>query len=97
MSTASRGIPSPYQQDLKEIDPKVLADAMGDNDQPPEEPLLSAFEDGFGYHTAVAVGRFLGKYLLVRKVCLPTSPSQPWFDHRTQLGWATCSSVWLAG
>jgi hypothetical protein len=76
MSMGSQEL-SPFQQDLKTIDPEVLSDAMGDSNQPPEEPLLSTFEEGFGYHTAVAVGRSLGRYLFARKVRIPTSPSQP--------------------
>jgi serine/threonine-protein kinase SRPK3 len=56
-----------FQRDLKAIDPKALADAMG-GDQPPEEPLLSSYEDGFGYFTAAAVGRSLGQYQFARKV-----------------------------
>ena len=35
-----------FQQDIKEIDPKVLTTAMGGTDEPPEEPLLSTFEKG---------------------------------------------------
>ena len=52
---------------MKAIDPKVLATAMGGIDEPPEEPLLSTFEEGFAYFTA-AVGRSLKHYEFVRKV-----------------------------
>ena len=41
---------------------------MGGGDQPPEEPLLSSFEEGFGYFTAAAVGRSLTHYEFARKV-----------------------------
>jgi len=59
---------SAFQQDVRAIDPKVLATAMGGFDEPPEEPLLSTFEEGFGYFTAAAVGRSLKQYEFVRKV-----------------------------
>ena len=59
---------SAFQQDAKAIDPKVLATAMGGIDEPPEEPLLSTFEEGHGYFTAAAVGRSLRQYEFVRKV-----------------------------
>ncbi|EDQ99862.1 uncharacterized protein LACBIDRAFT_315201 [Laccaria bicolor S238N-H82] len=58
---------SSFQQDVKAIDPKVLAAAMG-GDVPPEEPLLSTFEEGFGYFTCAAVERSLGQYQFVRKL-----------------------------
>ena len=57
-----------FPQDVKAIDPKVLAVAMGGSDQPPEEPIFSTFEDGFGYFTDAAVGRSLKQYEFVRKV-----------------------------
>lgn len=59
---------SSFQQDVKAVDPKVLTTAMGGIDEPPEEPLLSTFEEGFGYFTAAAVGRSLKHYQFVRKV-----------------------------
>jgi len=59
---------SSFQEDVKAIDPKVLATAMGGIDEPPEEPLLSTFEEGFGYFTSAAVGRSLKQYEFVRKV-----------------------------
>jgi serine/threonine-protein kinase SRPK3 len=59
---------SPFQRDVRTIDPKLLTDAMGGGDRPPEEPLLLGIDDGFGYHTTVAPGRALGKYIFVRKV-----------------------------
>ena len=59
---------SSFQQDVKAIDPKVLTTAMGGFDEPPEEPLLSTFEEGFGYFTAAAVKRSLKQYEFVRKV-----------------------------
>jgi serine/threonine-protein kinase SRPK3 len=43
---------------------------MGGVDEPPEEPLLSTFEEGDGYFTAAAVGRSLKQYEFVRKVCI---------------------------
>ena len=66
---------SAFQQDVKAIDPKVLATAMGGIDEPPEEPLLSTFEEGFGYFTAAAVGRSLKQYEFVRKVRMCELPS----------------------
>ncbi len=66
---------SAFQQDLKAIDPNVLATAMGGTEEPPEEPLLSTFEEGFGYFTAAAVGRSLKQYEFVRKVCMCDLPS----------------------
>jgi hypothetical protein len=57
-----------FQQELKTIDPKVLDAAMGGPGGPPEEPLLSTFEDGFGYITSAAVRRSLKQYFFVRKV-----------------------------
>ena len=65
-----------FQQDLKAIDPKTLAAAMGNPDGPPEEPLFSSFEDGFGYFTTAAVGRSLKQYDLVRKVSKSAPLSQ---------------------
>jgi len=59
---------SSFLEDVKAIDPKVLATAMGGIDKPPEEPLLSTFEEGFGYFTSTAVGRSLKQYEFVRKV-----------------------------
>lgn len=56
-----------FQQDLKAVDPAALANAMG-GDKPPEEPLLSTFEEGFGYFTAAAVGRLMERYQFARKV-----------------------------
>ena len=64
-----------FQQDVKAIDPKVLSTAMGGIDEPPEEPLLSTFEEGFGYFTAAAVGRSLKQYEFVRKVRMCELPS----------------------
>lgn len=60
---------SPFEQDIKATDPKVLATAMG-GDKPPEEPLLSKFEEGSGYFTAAAVSRWIKQYEFVRKVRL---------------------------
>lgn len=57
-----------FQQDLKAVDRKALASAMGGGDQPPEEPLFLSFEEGFGYFTAAAVGRSLAHYQFARKV-----------------------------
>ncbi|KXN80718.1 Protein kinase dsk1, partial [Leucoagaricus sp. SymC.cos] len=71
---------SVFQEELKTIDSEVLATAMG-GDEPPEEPLLSTFEEGFGYFTAAAVNRSLSQYQFVRKL---------------SLGWAVSSSVLLA-
>lgn len=65
-----------FEQEIKAIDPKVLAAAMGGSDQPPEEPLFSTFEEGFGYFTDAAVGRSLKQYEFIRKVSMRTSPSQ---------------------
>jgi len=66
-----------FQQDVKAIDPSALATAMGGFDEPPEEPLLSTFEEGFGYFTTAAVGRSLKEFEFVRKVrwsvCFPVS------------------------
>ncbi|KAF9785473.1 kinase-like domain-containing protein [Thelephora terrestris] len=59
---------SSFQEDLKAIDPKVLANAMGGGDQPPEEPLFSSFEKGHGYFTSAAVGRSLNRYEFARKL-----------------------------
>ncbi|KAF9783967.1 kinase-like domain-containing protein [Thelephora terrestris] len=56
-----------FQEELKTIDPKALAEAMG-GDRPPEEPLLSSFQEGFGYFTTVAAGRSLNQYRFVRKL-----------------------------
>ncbi|EDR03874.1 uncharacterized protein LACBIDRAFT_331109 [Laccaria bicolor S238N-H82] len=41
---------------------------MGGRAVPPEEPLLSTFEEGFGYITSAAVGLSLNEYQLVRKL-----------------------------
>ncbi|EDR00175.1 uncharacterized protein LACBIDRAFT_314745 [Laccaria bicolor S238N-H82] len=41
---------------------------MGGRAVPPEEPLLSTFEEGFGYITSAAVGRSLNEYQLVCKL-----------------------------
>ncbi|KAF8346495.1 kinase-like domain-containing protein [Amanita rubescens] len=65
----------PFQQEAKAIDPKVLTTAMGGIDKPPEEPLFSTFEEGFGYFTATAVGRALGQYEFVRKLGWAASSS----------------------
>jgi hypothetical protein len=65
-----------FQRDIKAIDPEDLAAAMGGREEPPEEPLLSSFEEGFGYHTSAAVGRTLGRYKFARKVRKPTSSSR---------------------
>jgi hypothetical protein len=75
---SSHSIPeglSAFQQDVKAIHSKVLATAMGGNDVPPEEPLFSTFEEGFGYFTAAAVGRSLKQYEFVRKVRVFELPS----------------------
>ncbi|KIJ92047.1 hypothetical protein K443DRAFT_459647 [Laccaria amethystina LaAM-08-1] len=48
---------------------------MGGVDEPPEEPLLSTFEEGDGYFTAAAVGRSLKQYEFVRKLCWAASSS----------------------
>lgn len=98
---SSQSIPeelSAFQQDVKAIHPKVLATSMGGNDVPPEEPLLSTFEEGFGYFTAAAVGRSLKQYEFVRKVRMFELPlRQPLvLIVQGQLGWAATSSVWLA-
>jgi hypothetical protein len=77
MSTESQEELSPFQRNVRTIDPKLLADAMGASDRPPEEPLLSDICDGYGYHTAVAPGRALGNYMFVRKVRSKTSSPQP--------------------
>ena len=67
-----------FQKDMRAIDPKTLAASMGRPDKPPEEPLFSSFEDGFGYFTTAAVGRSLKQYEFVRKVReLAAPPSQP--------------------
>jgi serine/threonine-protein kinase SRPK3 len=57
-----------FRQDLKATNPQTLAAAMGDFDEPPEEPLFSSFEEGFGYFTTAAVGNSLAQYEFVRKV-----------------------------
>jgi hypothetical protein len=59
---------SDFQQDIKAIDPQVLATVMRGIDESAEEPLLSTFEEGFGYFTSAAVGRSLGQYEFVRNV-----------------------------
>jgi serine/threonine-protein kinase SRPK3 len=59
---------SAFQEDVKAIDPKVLATAMGGIDEPPEESVFSTFEEGFGYFIGAAVGRSLKQYEFVRKV-----------------------------
>ncbi|KXN83472.1 Serine/threonine-protein kinase SRPK [Leucoagaricus sp. SymC.cos] len=56
-----------FRQELKTIDPKDLAEAMG-GDKPPEEDLLSSFDDGLGYFTTAAPKRWLKHYWLVRKL-----------------------------
>lgn len=56
-----------FMEELKVIDPKALATAMG-GDEPREEPLLKTFEEGYGYFTAAAVNRHLKHYQFVRKV-----------------------------
>lgn len=61
---------SSFPQDVKAVDPKVLAAAMGGSDQPPEEPIFSTFEDGFGYFTDAAVSRTIKQYEFVRKVSI---------------------------
>ncbi|KXN81041.1 Serine/threonine-protein kinase SRPK [Leucoagaricus sp. SymC.cos] len=61
---------SVFREELKAIDSEVLATAMG-GDEPPEEPLLSTFEEGFGYFTTAAVNRSLNQYQFVRKVIFP--------------------------
>lgn len=57
-----------FQQEIKAICPNVLATAMGGSNQPPEEPLLSSLEEGFGYFPAAALGYSLGQYQFARKV-----------------------------
>ncbi len=57
-----------FRQELKAIDPKSLAAAMGNPAAPPEEPMFSSFEEGFGYFSTAAVGRSLVHYEFVRKV-----------------------------
>lgn len=87
----------PFERDIKAIDRKALDTAMGGRDKPPEEPLLSTFEEGFGYSTAAVVGRSLKRYEFVRKVRLCELPHlNPYFDHCVQLSWASSSSLWLA-
>ncbi|EKM77126.1 hypothetical protein AGABI1DRAFT_122191 [Agaricus bisporus var. burnettii JB137-S8] len=54
-------------EELKAIDPKVLATTMG-GDEPREEPLLKTFEEGYGYFTTAAVNRHLKHYQFVRKL-----------------------------
>ncbi|KIL69157.1 hypothetical protein M378DRAFT_184402 [Amanita muscaria Koide BX008] len=75
MSNRSQEAVRSFQQEVRAIDPKVLAAAMGGNDQPPEEPLLSTFEEGFGYFTDAAVGRSLKQYEFVRKLGWAASSS----------------------
>jgi serine/threonine-protein kinase SRPK3 len=65
---------SPFQQEVRAIDPKILATAMGGMNEPPEEPLLSIFEEGFGYPITAAVGRSLRHYEFVRKVRMHELP-----------------------
>ncbi|KDR79389.1 hypothetical protein GALMADRAFT_62926 [Galerina marginata CBS 339.88] len=57
-----------FEEEVKATDPKILAASMGGNDQPPEEPLLATFEEGFGYFTDAAVGRSLKQYHFARKL-----------------------------
>jgi serine/threonine-protein kinase SRPK3 len=77
----SRGTALAFLEELKAIDPKVLASVMG-GDEPPEEPLLSTFEEGFGYFTAAAVNRSLKQYQFVRKVSVYMSfLASNLFDH----------------
>ncbi|KXN84497.1 Serine/threonine-protein kinase SRPK, partial [Leucoagaricus sp. SymC.cos] len=61
-------------EELKAIDSKVLATAMG-SDELPEEPLLSTFEEGFGCFTAAAVNSSLNQYQFVHKLGLAVSSS----------------------
>ena len=71
-----------FRQELKTIDPKTLAATMGNSDAPPEEPLFSSFEEGFGYFSTAAVGRSLVHYEFVRKVRSESSVSVVKFDPR---------------
>jgi hypothetical protein len=75
MSTALQ-VQLSFEKDIEAIDPEALAAAMGGREQPPEEPLLSSFEEGFGYHTSAAVGRTMGRYVFARKVRTPISSSR---------------------
>jgi serine/threonine-protein kinase SRPK3 len=61
---------SSFPQDVKAIDPKVLAATMGGSEQPPEESIFSTFEDGYGYFTNAAVSHSLKQYEFVRKVSM---------------------------
>ncbi|KAM6497257.1 Protein kinase-like domain containing protein [Amanita muscaria] len=81
-----------FQQDVRAIDPKVLAAAMGGNDHPPEEPLLSTFEEGFGYFTDAAVGRSLKQYEFIRKLGWAAS-SSVWLALRILTSQATAQIV----
>ncbi|EDR00830.1 uncharacterized protein LACBIDRAFT_333731 [Laccaria bicolor S238N-H82] len=72
-SMAEEGLSFP--QEVKAIDPKLLTAAMGGRAVPPEEPLLSTFEEGFGYITSAAVRRSLNEYQIVRKVHFFKLPS----------------------
>ncbi|KXN85126.1 Serine/threonine-protein kinase SRPK [Leucoagaricus sp. SymC.cos] len=63
-----------FREEFKAIDSEVLATAMG-GDEPPEEPLLSTFEEGFGYFTAAAVNSSLRDYQFVRKLGWAVSSS----------------------
>ena len=57
-----------FQQEIKTISSRTLVIAMGGCNWPPEEPLLSSYEEGFGYFTAAALGYSLKQYRFIRKV-----------------------------
>lgn len=69
LQSSSNGTQSSFPQDVKAVDPNVLAAAMGGT-EPPEEPIFSTFEEGFGYFTDAAVSRSLKQYEFVRKVSM---------------------------
>lgn len=72
----SQEVETSFPQDVKSIDPSVLAAAMGGT-EPPEEPIFSTFEEGFGYFTDAAVSRSLKQYEFVRKVSTWPFQSRP--------------------
>ncbi|KAF7761326.1 hypothetical protein Agabi119p4_10735 [Agaricus bisporus var. burnettii] len=85
--------PLPFLEELKAIDPKVLATAMG-GDEPREEPLLKTFEEGYGYFTAAAVNRRLKQYQFVRKLGWAGS-SSVWLALNKELKTRTFVSIKL--
>ena len=85
MTNGSQEVRPSFPQDVKAIDPEVLAAAMGGS-EPPEEPLFSTFEDGFGYFTDAAVSRSLKQYEFVRKVSIEPSPSRPRLIEHSSVG-----------